>query len=244
MLVFVGLGFKPEDLTIEGIKEIKAADKLYVESYTNIFDLKGLRKIVGRDFIMLKRSDLEENSKFLVREAKDKKVVIMVPGDPLAATTHSAILLEARKRGIDCKVVHNASIFSAIAECGLSLYKFGKTATVAFPYKNIIPETPYDAIKENKKLGLHTLLLLDITQNMTPNDAMEILLRIEEKRRENVFTEDTHIVVACRIGIDSKFYYASVAKLRRKDFGKSPYAIVVPGNLHFMEEEFLNLYKL
>ncbi len=244
MLVFVGLGFKPEDLTIEGLKEIKAADRLYVESYTNIFDLEGLKKIIGRDFIVLKRSNLEENSKFLVREAKDKKVVIMVPGDPLAATTHSAVLLEAKKREVDCKVVHNASIFSAIAECGLSLYKFGRTATVAFPYRGTIPETPYDVIKENWKLGLHTLLLLDVTKNMTPNDAMEILLKIEEIRRENVFTRDIHIVVACRVGIDPKFYYAPVAKLQNKDFGKPPYAIVVPGNLHFVEEEFLNLYKL
>ena len=35
---------------------------------------------------------------------------------------------------------------------------------------------------------------------MTANEAMEILLQIEEKKKEEVFTEDTLVVVLARAG--------------------------------------------
>ena len=42
------------------------------------------------------------------------------------------LLLRAEARGINVKVIHNASIMNAVAACGLQLYSFGQT--VSIPY--------------------------------------------------------------------------------------------------------------
>ena len=39
----------------------------------------------------------------------------------LSATTHSDLYLRARKKGVCVKVIHNASILSAVATCGLQV---------------------------------------------------------------------------------------------------------------------------
>src|SRR5208337_894595 len=92
------------------------------------------------------------------------------------------------KKGIRTHVIHGASISSAVCGAtGLQNYRFGKSATIAFPYKNNISETPYDTIKMNKANGLHTLLFLDIDREkgyMTINQGIELLLAVEQKRRE------------------------------------------------------------
>ncbi len=44
-----------------------------------------------------------------------------VVGDPFGATTHSDLFIRARERGIQTKVVHNASILNAIGCCGLQV---------------------------------------------------------------------------------------------------------------------------
>jgi len=37
------------------------------------------------------------------------------------ATTHADLLLRAKERGIDTKVIHNASIMNAVGCCGLQV---------------------------------------------------------------------------------------------------------------------------
>ena len=89
-----------------------------------------MKNLVGKDVKLLKRADLEEGQRNFSEQAKKTNVAIFVPGKPLAATTHIDLAYEARGRRIPVKIIHNASIFSAIGETGLQLYKFGKTATV------------------------------------------------------------------------------------------------------------------
>lgn len=43
-----------------------------------------------------------------------------------SATTHSDLLLRAKEKGVTVKVVHNASILTAVGACGLHLYRFGQ----------------------------------------------------------------------------------------------------------------------
>jgi diphthine methyl ester synthase len=43
-----------------------------------------------------------------LEEAKDKKVAILVVGDPFGATTHSDIVVRAKKLKINVEAVHNA----------------------------------------------------------------------------------------------------------------------------------------
>lgn len=78
------------------------------------------------------------------------------------ATTHSDILLRARSRNIPTEVIHNASIMNAIGACGLQLYNFGQAVSLVFFTDNWKPDSFYDRIEENCRLGMHTLLLLDI----------------------------------------------------------------------------------
>ena len=96
MLSLVGLGlFDENDLTLRGIEEAKAADKVYIELYTSYWHgkMKNLEKIIGKKIGVLQRKDLEDESEKILNEAKKKKIAIFVQGDPLVATTHSALIL-------------------------------------------------------------------------------------------------------------------------------------------------------
>ncbi len=233
MLYLVGLGFETFDLSLKAVEILKKADKIYFETYTNDWkgDIKEIEKIVGKSIEKLERSDIEENiSRYL---EKDKNIAILVPGDPLVATTHTTIILEAKKLGIKTKIIHAPSIFSAISVTGLQLYKFGKTATV--PWTEQISNVE-ETIRNNKNLGLHTLLLLDI--NMNGEEGLEILMK------KGIVKSDEKIVIASRIGLeDEKILYGSSYKLKEENF-PSPSVIIIPGNLHFAEKEFLELYEV
>lgn len=246
MLTLVGLGLHDEkDVTLRGIEAAKAADAVYVELYTNAWRGKdGLETIVGKKIVELEREDLEQGAAKIIGEARTKDVVLFVSGDPLIATTHSMLLADAKKAGVETRVVHNASIVSAIGETGLHVYKFGATATVPFPEKTSgrPSESVYDVLKSNKSAGLHTLLLLDITPErcMTPNEAMRTLLELEKKRGENVFTDEDDIIVFARAGAqDSEISFGKVRELTDANFGEPPMILIVPGVLHFSEREYL-----
>lgn len=252
MLALVGLGLHDEkDLTIRGLELAKAADRVYIELYTSNWfgSLKNLEKIVGKKIEILARKDLEEDCKKTIERAKKEAVVIFVLGDPLVATTHATLISDAKKAAVEVKIIHNASIVSAIAETGLHLYKFGATVTIPFAEKTKgkLPESVYETIKETKSRGLHTLCLLDVVADeekfMTANEGMKILLELESKRKEKVFTDDTMVVVFARAGSDDfEIFYGSVAEILKKDFGKPPMVLIISGVLHFTEKEFLEKF--
>jgi diphthine synthase len=179
----------------------------------------------------------------VLETAKRGKAVLLVPGDPLIATTHIALRIAAEKQGIKTRVIHGASIVSAAPGLsGLHNYKFGKSVTIPFPEN--FSETPYMVIAQNKGLGLHTLCLLDI--NVEENrflgvrEALEILLRIEEKRKMGVVTCETLAVGIARAGSPNPTVKAGfVNELLNYDFGGPPYSLIFPGKLHFMEAEAL-----
>lgn len=250
MLTLIGLGlFDEKDLTLRGIDEAKKADKVYIELYTTVWrgNLQNLEWLIGKKIEVLKRKDLEEESGKILEESKDKNVVILVGGDPLIATTHSALLLDARKQGIKTKIIHNASIVSAIAETGLHVYRFGPSVTIPFPEKTKgkLPESVYEVIKMNKTKGLHTLCLLDVDADqdkcMNANEGIKILLGIEDKRKEGVFTLKTEVVIFSKAGSEnSTITHDKVEDLLKKDFTDFPAVLIIPGFLHFTEEEYLS----
>jgi diphthine synthase len=251
MLTLIGLGLHDEsDITVKGLEEAKSCDILFVEFYTSTMTGLGVEKLealIGKKISVLERSDLEEKSEELLERAKTQKVGLLVPGDPLISTTHIHLRIEAKRMGIETRVIHNASIHSAGPSIsGLQNYKFGRSATVAIPQEGFSPETPYDVIKENKERGLHTLLFLDIKVEggsrvqMTVNKAIKTLLEMEEKRKENVFTPGTLCVVLGNVGSDEPVMRAGAAEeIADGDFGPTPHSLIVPGKLHFMEEEYL-----
>ncbi|MFH0890186.1 MAG: diphthine synthase [Candidatus Aenigmatarchaeota archaeon] len=242
MLSIIGLGiFDENDISLRGLEEIRRSDKAYVEFYTNIWhgDVAKLEKTVGKKIIALKRRDIEDNNR-IISDAKAKNVCLLVPGDPLAATTHAELLLRAKNEGIETKIIHSSSIFSSVGECGLQLYKFGRTATIPLPEKTggVAPESVYDIVKGNLKLGAHTLLLLDIDvenkKALSVKEGLETLKKLDKKKILGKF------VVISMLGSEKqRIDYGDYGKLSKINY-ELPAVIVVPGKLHFAEEEFIN----
>ncbi len=249
MLYFIGLGLHDaKDISVKGLETLKKCDTVYAEFYTNYFgDLKELEKLAGKEIILLERKDLEERPDENVLKGQGPgDVALLVSGDPMVATTHIDLALRANKKGIKWRVIHASSVYSAVGETGLQIYKFGKTASLVYPSKNYFPTSPYDILAENQKTGLHTLFLLDIKAEekrfMTVNEAISLLLEIEKQKKTRLFTPETLCIGIARLGGDVKIKKGPAADLLKEDFGKPPHCLVVPGKLHYIEEEALALF--
>ncbi|MEM3694927.1 MAG: diphthine synthase [Candidatus Bathyarchaeia archaeon] len=248
-IVFVGLGLNDElGISLRGLEEVRMADKVFIELYTSImpnFSIRRLEEISGKNLHVVSRKELEDESgEKILKAARDGKVVLLVPGDPLIATTHVTLRIHAEKLGISTRIIHGASIISAvIGLSGLHNYKFGKSVTIPFPSETI-SETPYEVINQNKGLGLHTLCLLDINvedeRYLSINEALSLLLKIEKKRDLGVIVGDTLVVGVARAGSDDPVVKAGFLKeIINYDFGRPPHSLIFPGKLHFMEAEAL-----
>jgi diphthine synthase len=249
MLTLIGLGLSDEnDITLKGIEVAKNADKVFIELYTSFWNgnKRNLEKIIGKKIVELQRKDLEENSKRFLEQAKKCNIALLVQGDPLVATTHETLIVEAKKLGVETRIIHNASIFSAITETGLHIYKFGPTVTIPFPEKTNkkLPKSVYDTISENKKRNLHTLCLLDaIAENkkyMNVAEAIKILLKMEKEFKGKIIHKNSKIVVFESAGSNkSKITFGKISELTGKKFKNYPQVLILVGNLHFTEKDYL-----
>ena len=240
MLYLIGLGLDKKDISLKGLEIIKKCDFVYLDTYTNVFpySIEEIEKVLGKKIIKADRKMIEEG-KEIVDNAKNKKVVVLVSGDPLSATTHIELLLRAEKNKIKIQVIHGISVFNAISSIGLQLYKFGKTASIAKWQPNFSPESFYDLIKENLNVGAHTLLLIDI--GLKVNEALSYIDSIAKSRDPEMLNRD--IVICEQLGTeDQKVTVGKIEHLMKGKFSL-PACIIIPGNLHFMELEMLNRYN-
>ncbi len=245
MLTFVGLGLHDiRDLTLRGKEAIERADVVFAEFYTSrLIGLSptDMSRALGREVRVLSREEVEDG-RIILEEASSKNVVLLVAGDPMVATTHVALRIMAEERGIKTEIVHNASIVTAAPGLlGLQHYKFGRTVSLPFPQENYFPTSAYDFIAENFSRGLHTLILLDINPRpMTANEAMQILLDMEDRKKGGIFNENTLIAVVARAGSPDYTVRAGYMRdMMNEDFGPPLHTLVLPGNLHFAEAEAL-----
>jgi diphthine synthase len=248
-IVLVGLGLHDDKgISLRGLEEVKSADIVFIELYTSLlpeFSLSRLEKVAGKTFHVISRRELEEeNGETILKAAEHGKAVLLVPGDPLIATTHVVLRLEAAKRRIATRVVHGASVLSAvIGLSGLHNYKFGKSVTIPFQNETSV-QTPYEVVAQNRQFGLHTLCLLDIRadgkQYMSIREGLQFLSEIEKKLKQKVVAENTLAVGIARAGSEKPVVKAGTVKeLMNYDFGGPPHTLVFPGKLHFMEAEAL-----
>ncbi|MCD6402845.1 MAG: diphthine synthase, partial [Candidatus Aenigmarchaeota archaeon] len=184
-LYFISIGLYDEkDLSLRAVEVARNCDVLFTELYTQPLNttVKQLEKIIGKKITELSRKDVEEGFQKIIQLAKEKNVGLLVGGDAFCATTHALLRVEAVKAGVETKVVHGSSIFSAISECGLHVYKFGKTVTFPLPEKVSMPVSVYETVKMNLANGLHTLILLDLDKEknsfLKPGEALSRLLAI------------------------------------------------------------------
>jgi diphthine synthase len=191
---------------------------------------------------------VEKKADLILERALTHNVAFLVVGDIFGATTHTDLILRAKEKHVECEYIHNVSIINAIGMVGLELYKYGKITSIPFTTESFIPETPYDVMKMNRREGLHALLLLDLRPDeqrfMTVNQAIQYLLHIESNRKENVFTEDTLCIGCARIGCkDFKIKFGKAKDLMHEDFGKPLHCLIIPGTMHFMEEDALKQWE-
>ncbi|HHQ44952.1 MAG TPA: diphthine synthase [Candidatus Altiarchaeales archaeon] len=250
MLTISGLGlYDVGDIPRKTIAAAGKADKIYYETHTNLYHstINEIREILGEKVEEVGRRFLEEDSKKLMLEAKTQDILVLVPGDPLAATTHIELILEAKNAGVQTQVIHASSIFTAIAKTGLQLYKFGKATTLPFKTEAKLPTSPYHAVKQNRDSGLHTLILLDVKSDeqryMSANQGLEVLLELENEIGLGLFRNDTLMAACARLGApDEIIKFGEIQKLLKTDFASPPHVLIMPGDLHFKEEEALNQY--
>ncbi len=166
MLYLVGLGLgDAKDITVKGLEIIRRCDRVYLESYTSILIACGreeLENFYGREVLPADRDLVEQGAEEILDGAVESDVALLVVGDPFGATTHSDLVLRAAEKGVRTRAVHNASILTAVGCVGLQLYNFGETVSVPFWTDGWRPESFYDKIAANLRLGRHTLCLLDI----------------------------------------------------------------------------------
>jgi len=239
MLYLIGLGLNDEkDITLKGLEAIKSSDFIYLENYTSALNcpIKSLEKLYNKKIILADR-DLVENKaeQTILKNAKNKNVSLLIIGDPLSATTHIDLMLRAKELGIKVKIINNASILTAIGITGLQLYKFGQVTSIPFNNKEI--KTPIEVLKKNQKIGLHTLFLLDLNplnkEFLTINKALEYLTR-------NKISKHTLCIGCAALGSDKPEIRAGKIKdILKIKFKKYPQCLIIPGKLHFMEEEAL-----
>lgn len=253
MLVVAGIGlYDLRDLPLGVLEIAREARRIYIEQYTSLapgFSVEALEKLLGKRVEEVSRQDLEEQSgKKLLEQAREGIVLLLTFGNPLLATTHTSLVVEARRAGVPVKVLPAPSVLDGVVcSTGLHVYKFGRTVTLVFPEKErrVYPYTTYAVIRDNLKRGLHTLLLLDIRRQeslyMDIATAAALLLELEEVFRENVLSEDTLAVGVARATAPDEVVRVGVLReLAGSDFGPPPHSVVIPGILHDSEIEFLS----
>jgi len=215
-LILIGIGLDGiNGMTVDAINAAKNADFRFYESYTALWSddaLDGLKNEIG-DISTVMRPEIEMPEKIL-NLAKEHSVAVLVVGDPLQATTHVDLQVQAIENGVDCKVIHGISITGLVTGAvGLSNYKFGRQTTLTYPYNGWVATSPLEVIALNKIQNLHTLVLLDLDPTgegigqqkpMQPQDAKVAFELMAERLDSGIsdFANDSNLdllkIEACR----------------------------------------------
>ncbi|WP_438995264.1 diphthine synthase [Poseidonia sp.] len=192
-LLLVGMGpGSVGAMTLEAVEAATAAAHRRYEAYTALWpdkELNLLEQTIG-PIQRVMRPEVEQPEE-LFALASTSLVALLVVGDPLQATTHVDLQLQAIEAGIECLVFHGISITTLVTGAiGLSNYRFGRQTTLTYPYGGWVATSPLETIILNRFTGLHTLALLDLDPTglgtgdqrpMDPSDAVEAIVLMREK---------------------------------------------------------------
>jgi diphthine synthase len=244
MLFLVGVGLDCKDLSLKAVEACKRCE-LFFDRYTCVVSERQLalvRRLSGRKPRELGRQELEEGAKEIVARAKSADVAVLVGGDPLIATTHKILFIEARRQHVKVGVVHSASVVSAaIGESGLDFYRFGRVATIPRWSEHYRPVSFYEAVRDNMKSNLHSLMMLDYKKeeatSLSVKEAVETLERAEESYRSGIISNGTKIVILNRVSSSrARSVFTSVGSAKRLKLD-GPSVIIIPAALSDIERE-------
>lgn len=245
MLTIIGIGVEDhEDITLKGLHAVQKSDTVYIEIYTSVLQekIESLERYWKIKITPAYREDIEGESNKILEKAKTKNVALLIIGDPFTATTHTDMMLRCKEQKIPVNIIHNTGIITLAGETGLQLYKFGKTTSAPFDEKGT--STTYNTIARNLSINAHTLVLLDLD---TSNDkyleiptVIQRLLNEEKKHKKKIITLQTNIIACERLGTKTqKIHYDTIENLLKTKYRQPPHCIIIPSQLHFMEEEYL-----
>ncbi len=240
MFYLIGLGLNVDEISLRALKILKKCDFVYLEDYTVDFpySLKQLEQATEIRIQAKNRDSVE--SLDLIKQAKTKDIALLVYGSPLSATTHITLIEQAKKQKCKYEIIHNASIIDAIAETGLQIYKFGKITSMPawIPEKNFKPTSFMEILRQNLSIKAHTLILIDIGL-----DLNQAIIQLEESAKQHKIKLEK-IAVCSNLGTPKrKIIYKTLEQLKKVKEITKPYCIVVPGELHFVEKEFLEQFS-
>jgi len=244
VLYIVGIGLVPQDITVRGIETAKSCTRVFLDGYTSVQVEDGLVSLLKADIEVLDRDAVESDR--LIDMASEEDVCLLVPGDGMTATTHLTLVMECVGKGIDVDVVPGISIATVVpGMLGLQWYKFGRATTVPFPQEGYSPDSPYKAVRSNLKAGLHTLVLLDIRPEgmMTASEGLGQLMDMAARAGESAINSETTVAAVARAGASDQIAVAGrLERVMATDLGPPPHAVVIPGELHFMEQDALKRF--
>jgi diphthine synthase len=230
-----------------GMEAVRNANAVYFDCYTSRLigtTIEELAGALGVKISMAGREELEQDARTgLLTVAENENVVLLVGGDPMVSTTHVDLVLKAREMGIETHIVHGASIQTAVCGLtGLQNYRFGRSATVAYPYGANISATPVDVIRANLSIDAHTLLYLDLDDELGPMTipgAAELLLQAADNCGWHEFREFWAAGIA-RAGSPAPVVAVRrIAELGAIEWGGALHVLAVPAPLHIVEFEAL-----
>ena len=186
-----------DGMTRAAIDAAKNADYRRYEAYTALWSqdtLEELENEIG-EIKKVMRPEVEEPVE-LLELAKKSSVALLIVGDPLQATTHVDLQLQALEAGVNCSVIHGISITGLVTGAiGLSNYRFGRQTTLTYPYGGWVATSPLEVIAMNRYQGLHTLALLDLDPTgegvggqipMQPKDAANAIVLMSDKLSDSI----------------------------------------------------------
>lgn len=239
----------PSGLAPAAVEAVRTGAVVFADDYTALFPSETLAFLEASRGGPIERPGRErlERGVELLDAASKGGAVLLVAGDPMAATTHVALRIEAVRRGIPVRLVFAPSVtHTAFSEAGLQHYMAGRVVTMPFPEQGYAPTSPLERLAQNRAAGLHTLVLLDLKSEtgrfMTANEALRLLEGLARRLASEAFGPEALAVVVARAGeADALVRAGAVRRLEAMDFGPPMHALIVPGKLHFEEREALQV---
>lgn len=244
MLFLVGLGLSEREIPIGTIEVCKNCE-LYVDKFTSMVSDKTLdyiTELTGKRITELTRQDMEENAGDIVQRAATKDIAILVGGDPLMATTHKIIYIEAKKRNVNTEIVHaNSIITTAIGESGLDFYRFGAICTIPRWTEHYSPVSFYEKIERNLTNKEHSILLLDYDAKkqttLEIKEAIETLEKADSTYKKGIINSKTKIILLHNMSLEDSKVLSTTTERAKKLEVSGVNIIILPAELTDIEKE-------
>jgi diphthine synthase len=241
MLSFIGLGLYDErSITVRGRDALAEADRAFAEWYTSRLagtDVETLEATHDIDIAVRDRAGVEQEPEPILDAAEDGHAAFLTAGDTMISTTHVDLRLRAHERGIGTRVIHGTTAQTAASSLtGLQNYRFGKATTLPFAETHGgVPDSVVETIEANRERGLHTLVYLDI------DGANERFLtgEVAAGMLADELPESRGVVVGQAGSDDPTVRAGPLSELAEGSFGPPLHLLVIPGELHPIEEDAL-----